>query len=647
MLGSSPADLAALIESIDGIVWEAEADTLRFTYVSPRAERLLGYPARQWLEDPGFWRNHLYPDDREAAVGYCVEQTRLHRPHDFEYRMVAADGRVVWLRDIVSIATGPDGSPRVRGVMVDITAHKETELRLARLNRTSRAIWDAVVDAIITMDPAGRLTDLNPAAERMFGHTRHEAVGRLVADLIVPAEHREAHARGLARYVAEGTSAMLGRRLEFDALHAAGHRFPIELTVVAVGGGADLQFVATLRDVTARREAEAALRQMQKLDSIGRLAAGIAHDFNNILTVQQGYLAELLADTSLPGDVAEPLQQVANAADRASALTRQLLLFSRRQVMQRRPLSLNDAVTSLGRMLGRLLGAHIALELRLDADRPVVHADPGMVEQVIMNLAVNARDAMPGGGTLTIETATRHIVEASAPGNPEARPGRFGCLTVRDTGTGIADAMLAHLFEPFSTTKDVGEGTGLGLATVHGIVKQHDGWVEVTTTQGAGTTFHVLLPAAAQAEAEAPPTSPLPPGRGRGETILVVEDEAALRRVVTVVLERQGYRVLEAANGAEALDLWAEHGAAIDLLVTDLVMPGGWTGWQVAEHLRRDRPDLCVVLTSGYSTDLAGRELAATPETTFLQKPYVPRQLTEAVRVLLDGSGATPRVPPH
>jgi two-component system cell cycle sensor histidine kinase/response regulator CckA len=394
--------------------------------------------------------------------------------------------------------------------------------------------------------------------------------------------------------------------------------------------GVVVRIVGTVEDITERLLLEEQLRQSQKMEGIGQLAGGVAHDFNNILAAMMMHteLAEMMA--GLPEAAYEKLRQLRGFAERAANLTRQLLLFSRRQVMQPRDLDLNDALMVTGRMLQRLIGEDVQLRLNLYPRALLTHADPGMLDQVLMNLVLNARDAMPGGGTLLVETAEKTVAAADAGRNQDVAPGRYVCLRVSDTGSGIAPEHLLRIFEPFFTTKEPGKGTGLGLATVFGIVRQHGGSIAVQSTLGRGTTFEILLPAVAHAapeQAAAPSTAP----RGT-ETVLLVEDEPIVREAITTTLERAGYRVLHAANGPQALKLWEQHRDAIRLLLTDIVMPQGMSGRELAARLRTSDQALRVVFMSGYSPEMAGRQAGQ----DFIQKPYSSQQLLETVRQALD-----------
>jgi CheY-like chemotaxis protein len=381
---------------------------------------------------------------------------------------------------------------------------------------------------------------------------------------------------------------------------------------------------------------EAQLRHSQKLESVGQLAAGVAHDFNNILTVIQGYSDCLLARGGWDPTASKALKQIGDASKRAAALTRQLLTFSRKQILQPKVLDLNSVLQNLSNMLQRLLGEDVGLEPGLEKNLPRIEADTGMIEQVIMNLAVNARDAMPRGGKLHLATSAAKIDDAYVHRQADARTGLFVCLSVRDTGCGMDTKTLDRIFEPFFTTKEVGKGTGLGLATVYGIVKQHQGWIEVESELGKGTTFKVFLPAAPGERANSSDTGFIAgPVKGGRETILLVEDEPVLRELVGEVLRGYQYRIVEAGSGPEALRAWDEHDGNIDLLFTDMVMPEGLNGRELAEQLRKRKPGLKVIYSSGYSTELFGKELGQN-DVAFLPKPYPPQRLAETVRRCLD-----------
>jgi PAS domain S-box-containing protein len=519
-------------------------------------------------------------------------------------------------------------------------------LRLEAARRESEArksaILESALDCVITLDPQGRILEFNSAAEKAFGRSRAQVTGRFLDDIAFPPNLRQGFRESLANGSAGNPASLLNHQVQTTGLRADGTEFPVELSLTRIAGDGAPCFTAVIRDITARLSLEAQLRHAQKLESVGQLAAGVAHDFNNILNVIIGYAGLLLARPRPDPEATEPLREIAAAADRAANLTRQLLTFSRKQIMQPKVLDLSHVMSQLLKMLRRILGEDIALQFSCGGNLPSVRADVGMMEQVVMNLAVNARDAMPQGGQLAISLTSANLGPADVSANPEARPGRFVCLAVADTGCGMDAATINHIFEPFFTTKDVGKGTGLGLASVYGIVKQHDGWIEVSSQPRRGTTFKVFLPAVAASTEPATATSELPGTQGHGETLLVVEDEPALRDLACHILRRYGYRVLSATNGVEALDLWARHSGEIDLMVTDMVMPGGVGGADLALQAQAQKPRLRVIYTSGYSTEIAQATPLLREGSRFLPKPYTPSTLAAFVRACLDGENGHP-----
>jgi len=393
-----------------------------------------------------------------------------------------------------------------------------------------------------------------------------------------------------------------------------------------------------LQDVTERTRLENDLRQAQKMEAVGRLAAGVAHDFNNILTVILGNTTMQLGRAQLDEDLSGSLRQVVAAAERATALTRQLLAYSRKQALARRPLRLDEIVEQTASMLRRIIGEDIAIEVDIAPDLPPIFADATMVDQVIMNLALNSRDAMPDGGHLTILVFGVEVDKVNQTRQPNAKPGPYVCLSMKDTGEGMDKATLDRIFEPFFTTKEQGKGTGMGLATVYGVLQQHEGWIEVDSARGTGTEVRVFFPASKTSVVEERGTnmtkaveSALP----AGFTILVVEDEQMLRDFVTNALSSIGYRVLSAANGREALEIWEAHRDEINLLLTDVVMPGLPSGRQLEQQLTTDKPDLKVIFTSGYSAEVLGMDLSPDRGHGFLAKPYFTESLARTVATQL------------
>lgn len=395
------------------------------------------------------------------------------------------------------------------------------------------------------------------------------------------------------------------------------------------------RIVGIVDDITQRKSTEDQLRQAQKMEAIGQLAGGVAHDFNNLLMIIGANVELLMSHEKSQPETKHYLDQIAHAADRAATLTRQLLAFSRSEAMHVQVLNVNQLIATFTKLLGRVLGEDVRLVNDFAPALPMVKADAGMLEQVLMNLAVNARDAMPAGGRLIIRTEEQIIDKAWAADNPRSREGRFVCISVEDIGTGIAPENLPRIFEPFFTTKGVGKGTGLGLATVFGIAEQHQGWVDVTSQVGVGTTFRFYVPVTTE-EATSSDTSVRVKPRGGGERILVAEDDVAVRAVMCEILKRQGYAVFEADSGLAAREIWMRENGNFALLLSDMVMTGGITGLELAEMLRAEKPQLKVVLTSGYSSVLVSSDVLTSKKLAFLKKPFSPLCLAETIRKNLD-----------
>lgn len=437
-------------------------------------------------------------------------------------------------------------------------------------------------------------------------------------------------------------SGTIGEEVAVAAMRAGAQDYVMKSNLARLGPAVERELWVAQnhrKNLTKRKQLEAQFRQSQKMEGIGQLAGGVAHDFNNLLTIIRGNAELVLLDAPQLGERArDNVFRIIAASERAANLTRQLLAFGRKQIMQAHPLNLNEAVVNLTKMLDRIIGEDLHLECHYCSTPPFVNADVGMIEQVLLNLVVNARDAMPRGGTLGVTTATTTLDASRVLARPEAREGEFIILSVTDTGTGIAPEHLPHIFEPFYTTKAVGKGTGLGLATVYGIVKQHQGWIEVSARPAAGTTFSIFLPAIPPPVAVSRTIRPDALPRGGTEMILLVEDEAAVRLPVRRVLENSGYRVVEAACAREALETWTQIAHEVDLLLTDVVMPDGVTGYDLSELLQVQKPSLRVLYVSGYSADVAGKNLASAPlcPRYFLQKPFATRALLETVRHCLD-----------
>jgi len=504
-----------------------------------------------------------------------------------------------------------------------------------------KAVLHSALDAHVAMDDTGRVASWNQQAESMFGWAEREVLGQRLADIIVPHAHREAHAAGLRRFLTTGEGPILNQRIELTALRRDGSEFPVELAVAPVRVGTSWLFSAFVRDITARREAEEALRvsevqlrQAQKMEAIGRLAGGVAHDFNNVLTAIFGYV-DILREEIPPDSAAQQdLAEVRKASERAASLTKQLLAFSRQQVLEPVVLKPNALVEDFEKMLRRLIGEDVELRLSLAEGAGNVRADPGQLQQVLMNLVVNARDAMPTGGKLIIETANAELSEQYAELHQPVVPGGYVMLAVSDTGSGMTPEIRGRIFEPFFTTKEKGKGTGLGLSTVYGIVKQSGGYVWVYSEVGRGTSFKIYLPRV-DAPAEELQLPRTPDSVAGTDTILLAEDDPMLRPLAKSLLEKLGYTVIDAENTATALEAAANHAGPIHLLVADVVMPGA-SGRELARQLEKTRPQTKVLYVSGYTDDAIVHHGMLEPGLNFLQKPFTPAALARKVREVLD-----------
>jgi PAS domain S-box-containing protein len=545
---------------------------------------------------------------------------------------VRKDGSRIWV--LVGFVLLEPERERSVAFVIDVDARRRAEDELRRSEERFERVFHSGLIAIGLSEMAsGRLIDVNDRCAQFFGYARDEMIGHSVYELgmWVDVAERERLVAELAggRPVAHGEARFRHRSGEIrDAM--------VSMEAVTLSGVPERLAMVMIVDITERRQLEAQLLQAQKMEAVGRLAGGMAHDFNNLLGVIVGYGELLMRDASEPQR--KKLEQVLKAAERGAGLTRQLLAFSRRQVVDPRVLDLNTLLADLQKMLGRLIGEDVDLALVPGPELGPVKADPGHLEQVVMNLCVNARDAMPDGGLLRVETANVELDAGYAARHEPMPAGRYVMLAVSDTGCGIPKELLDRVFEPFFTTKEPGKGTGLGLATVYGIVKQAGGYIWVYSEVGQGTTFKIYLPRvdaptdlAAQREA-APPL-------GGSETILLVEDEVSLRAITRDILAEHGYRVLDAEGGAEAIAIAREHLGPIHLLVTDVVMPG-INGRVLAESVKSLRPDSRVLYISGYTDDVIARRGVLEPGTLLLGKPFTAVALLHRVREALGNAAS-------
>jgi len=545
-----------------------------------------------------------------------------------EMRHLKKNGSIVWSRISVSSAQTASGEAAMLVVVAeDFTDRKQMEGRFRRL-------VDSNAQGVMFWNTKGRITDGNNAFLKLTGHTSEDLEAGVINWVaMTPPEYADLDQRALKELAATG----ICTPYEKEWIRKDGSRVPILLGAAMFEDNLE-EGVCFVLDLTGRKAMEAQFRQSQKMESFGQLAGGVAHDFNNILAVIRLQVDLLMYDRGLTPDQANSIKEIGASAERAAALTRQLLLFSRKEILQLRDLDLNQSITGMTNMLRRVLGADIEVQFRFSLQPVGIHADAGMLDQVLLNLAVNSRDAMPKGGRLIIETSAADFDDAISSQFSRARAGAFVCLAVSDTGCGIPAENLSRIFEPFFTTKEAGKGTGLGLATVFGIVQQHQGWVNVYSEVGHGTTFRIYLPRLLKPSLSPPKMEPvqLAALRGGDATILLVEDDDFVRPATCNTLSRLGYRVFAVRDGIKALEVWQRHRDQIQLLVTDLIMPGGISGRDLGERLSRENPRLKVIYASGYSAEIAGKDFRLEEGVNFLTKPFESQKLARTIRDILD-----------
>jgi PAS domain S-box-containing protein len=610
----------------------------RITFVNRKGQEMIGYEATE-LADRSFL-DFIHPEDRAMVADHYRRRMQGSTVRqEYSFRVTNKRGEVRWV-ELRAVVIRWESNPATLNVMADITDRKQAEELLQQSEIRYRALFNQSGDYVLVLEMGSdgvlRIVDVNDAALSVHGYSRGEMVGQPITLLDSHIDPPVVKNRLLAMKEQDGAM--------FEVRHRRkdGSVFDVEVRAKTVHiGGKDL-ILSVERDITQRKKLEESLRHSQKMEAIGQLAGGVAHDFNNILAATMMRLAMLQARSNLAPDTREALKELEAGAQRAASLTKQLLMFSHRSLMEFIVLDVNRLIANLLKMVRRLIGEDIDLRFEDKPVLPPVKADSGMLEQVLVNLAVNARDAMPKGGRLMISTNAAEISEEQAKANSSRRPGKFVCLSVADSGCGMDQDTLKRIFEPFFTTKEVGKGTGLGLATVHGIVAQHEGWVEVESQVGKGSEFRVYLPAVERKLEDIPEEAVFPAAvLGGNETILVVEDDLEVRRNLVELLRLMGYRVFEAPNGVEAVALWEKERAHIDLLFTDMVMPEGITGRELAERLQGEKPELKVIISSGYSEEIIQHGQPRKPGTTYLPKPYEGKTLGATVRSCLAGNSST------
>jgi two-component system cell cycle sensor histidine kinase/response regulator CckA len=601
-------------------------------YNSLSYHRVLGYSPEELQASSSF--EQIHPDDRERVKAAALDARRTGIGKTLEYRLRHKDGTWLWLESTSSVICNIENEPeKLVIVNRDITERKRAEEALRQSEAGFRSVVEDAPYGIYRASSTGQFLQVNPALEKMLGYELQNELlkSELVADIFLHAGEYERLTELLIR-----TNEIKDVETEWKrqdgtpiTVRCSGRRINDE-------NGMPAYFEVFAEDVTEKRVLEKQLRMAQKMEAIGRLSGGIAHDFNNLLGVIIGYSHVLKKELGANSALCEHAVEIEKAGQRAASLTKQLLAFSRQQVLTPAVLNLNTLVSDMEGMLPRLLGEDIAVSLTLDSELGSVKADQSQLEQVIMNLAVNARDAMPQGGKLKIQTANVELDQAYARDHPGSKAGNYVLLAVTDTGTGMNTETLAHIFEPFFTTKERGKGTGLGLATVYGIVKQSNGYIFVDSAPGKGATFQIYLPQHVGKPAAEEGNVDSGEKLGGSESILLVEDSEPLRKLAQTFLESAGFRVQSAEHGEDALQVASRHGKTFDLLLTDVVMPG-MNGRVLAEHLLPRQPGMKVLYMSGYTDSFIAGHGVLEPGTHLLHKPFTDEVLIRKVREVLDG----------
>ena len=629
----------ALIEQIPAVTYITALEGLgNRLYISPQIEAMLGFSAAEWLTEPDLWVKRLHPDDRQRVLTAVYSSCKNHKLFRSEYRLLAQDGHTVWVRDEAVVVRDEAGKPSfLQGVMFDMSDLLQAREALYKSEEKFRTLFERTAVGIALIDIEGRLMECNPALQEMLGYRKEELLTKDFSQFV----HTDDQSIGLDLYKKLLSGMHDHYQVEKRCIRKDGGVVwgRVNVSLVRDAGGNPQYTIHMVENINEWKQLETQFLQSQKMETVGRLAGGIAHDLNNLLTVLSGYSQLSLIDIKEDDPLKGNLQEIKSATERAARLTRQLLAFSRRQVLDMRVLDLNTIVQGLEKMLRRIIGEDVELITDLAEDLGGVKTDPGQIEQVLLNLVVNAKDAMPEGGKLILETNNVELDEDYARTHISVIPGRYVLLSVSDTGGGMSPEVKERIFDPFFTTKGKDKGTGLGLSTVYGIVKQSGGHIWVYSELSQGATFKIYLP---RVEEEAAAASEAIAEKDKGgdllrgsEIVLLVEDEPSVRSLAARVLRGQGYTVLEAANGEEAMTIAQEPIIKeIHLLLTDVVMPQ-MGGKELVERFKALYPGVKILFISGYADKAITHQALLEPGLPFLEKPFSPTDLAKKVREVL------------
>jgi PAS domain S-box-containing protein len=639
-LADSEEKYRLVVENANEAIVIVQEDRHRFANL--KAQELYGVSQEELLSRP--FIEFLHPEDREMVrERYLGRIDGREIPSIYSLRLLDSQGGVKWA-EVNAVRVFWEGKPATLNFLTDITERRTASEALRGSEKKYRQLHESLRDAFVRVAMDGRIMEFNDSYRKMLGYAADELQALTYIDLTPENWHAGEAAIVQTQILPKGYSDIY----EKEYRRKDGTVFPVELRTFLLrdDAGTPSGMWAIVRDLTERKQAEQErraleeqLRQSQKMEGIGRLAGGVAHDFNNLLTSIIGHTELMLMTLKETDPLTADLEEIKKAANRAAGLTRQLLAFSRRQMLQPKVLDLNLVIEDLGKMLKRLIGEDVELSTVPQPGLGLVKVDPGQIEQVIVNLVVNARDALPGGGKLTIETSNVEFHQAQAYKHVEMEAGSYVLLAITDDGLGMDEETQDHIFEPFFTTKELGKGTGLGLSTVYGIVKQSGGYVWVYSEPGQGTTFKIYFPRSAREGEKTDQENAIGKPSGGSETILLVEDDAQVRRMTGAILEKFGYRVLETRNGEEALRTVKEEGGPIHLMITDMVMPL-MGGRELGRRMRTLRPETKVLYMSGYSSVGINQNGFLEPASHFLQKPFSLEGLARKIREILDDSAS-------